>query len=139
AQVAPGGARPAASGLLGLSLRRGDSSAFRRPSVNLLKRPAGGKPGPEFTQTVLRGTARLLEDVLTDFGIKGEIKDIKPGPVVTLFELEPARGIKSSRIIGLAEDIARSMSATAVRVAVVPGRNVIGIELPNTRREMRSE
>ena len=117
-----------------VSLRRGEPG-FRRPSVNLLKRPAGGKPGPEFTQTVQRGTARLLEDVLTDFGVKGEIKDIKPGPVVTLFELEPARGTKSARVIGLAEDIARSMSATAVRVAVVPGRNVIGIELPNTRRE----
>lgn len=115
--------------------RRKAEPQFRRPSVNLLKRPAGGKPGPEFTQAVQRGTARLLEDVLTDFGIKGEIKDIKPGPVVTLFELEPARGTKSARVIGLAEDIARSMSATAVRVAVVPGRNVIGIELPNTRRE----
>ena len=135
----PGPARAArgpTAGLLGtLALRRGEAG-FRRPGVNLLKRPAGGKPGPEFTQTVLRGTARLLEDVLTDFGVKGEIKDIKPGPVVTLFELEPARGTKSSRVIGLAEDIARSMSATAVRVAVVPGRNVIGIELPNTRREM---
>lgn len=118
-----------------LPVRRGEPG-FRRPSVNLLKRPSGGRPGPEFTQAVQRGTARLLEDVLTDFGIKGEIKDIKPGPVVTLFELEPARGTKSSRVIGLAEDIARSMSATAVRVAVVPGRNVIGIELPNTRREM---
>jgi S-DNA-T family DNA segregation ATPase FtsK/SpoIIIE len=136
AQATPRAARSASSGLLPFPLRRGESSAFRKPGVNLLKRPAGGKPGPEFTQTVLRGTARLLEDVLADFGIKGEIKDIKPGPVVTLFELEPARGIKSSRVIGLAEDIARSMSATAVRVAVVPGRNVIGIELPNTRREM---
>jgi S-DNA-T family DNA segregation ATPase FtsK/SpoIIIE len=136
AQAAPRPARPASSGLLRFPLHRGDSSAFRKPGVNLLKKPAGGKPGPEFTQTVLRGTARLLEDVLADFGIKGEIKDIKPGPVVTLFELEPARGIKSSRIISLAEDIARSMSATAVRVAVVPGRNVIGIELPNTRREI---
>ena len=138
AQVAPNAARApvSASGLLGsLSLRSGESG-FHRPNVSLLKRPPGGRPGPEFTQTVLRGTARLLEDVLTDFGVKGEIKDIKPGPVVTLFELEPARGIKSSRVIGLAEDIARSMSATAVRVAVVPGRNVIGIELPNTRREM---
>jgi S-DNA-T family DNA segregation ATPase FtsK/SpoIIIE len=137
AQVTPSAPRrPASSGLLrALPLRRAESG-FKKPSVNLLKKPAGGKPGPEFTQTVLRGTARLLEDVLTDFGVKGEIKDIKPGPVVTLFELEPARGTKSSRVIGLAEDIARSMSATAVRVAVVPGRNVIGIELPNARREL---
>ena len=126
---------PRPSLLGGLTPRKNEAPGFRRPGVNLLKRPAGGKPGPEFTQTVQRGTARLLEDVLTDFGVKGEIKDIKPGPVVTLFELEPARGTKSARVIGLAEDIARSMSATAVRVAVVPGRNVIGIELPNTRRE----
>jgi S-DNA-T family DNA segregation ATPase FtsK/SpoIIIE len=114
---------------------RRSESVCKRPSLNLLKRPAGGKPGPEITQTVLRGNARLLEDVLADFGIKGEIKDIKPGPVITLFELEPARGTKSSRVIALAEDIARSMSAIAVRVAVIPGRNAIGIELPNVRRE----
>ncbi|MCL4766158.1 MAG: DNA translocase FtsK 4TM domain-containing protein [Hyphomicrobiaceae bacterium] len=135
AQLPPGAPPPAAGGLLGgLSLRRSEAG-FQRPGVNMLKRPAAGKPGPEFTQAVLRGTARLLEDVLADFGVKGEIKEIKPGPVVTLFELEPARGTKSARVVGLAEDIARSMSATAVRVAVVPGRNVIGIELPNTRRE----
>ncbi|MCC6419347.1 MAG: DNA translocase FtsK 4TM domain-containing protein, partial [Gemmataceae bacterium] len=128
-------AAPVVGGLLGsLSLRRGEAG-FRRPGVNMLKRPAAGKPGPEFTQAVLRGTARLLEDVLADFGVKGEIKEIRPGPVVPLFELEPSRGTKSARVVGLAEDIARSMSATAVRVAVVPGRNVIGIELPNTRRE----
>ena len=76
-----------------------------------------------------------LEDVLADFGIQGEVKDIKPGPVVTLYELEPARGTKAARVIALADDIARSMSATAVRVAVVPGRSVIGIELPNVRRD----
>jgi S-DNA-T family DNA segregation ATPase FtsK/SpoIIIE len=84
---------------------------------------------------MLRGNARLLEDVLADFGVKGEIREIRPGPVVTLFELEPARGTKSSRIIGLADDIARSMSAVSVRAAIVPGRNAIGIELPNARRE----
>lgn len=105
------------------------------PSINLLKKPVPNKAGPEFTQTMLRGTARLLEDVLADFGIKGEIRDIRPGPVVTLFEFEPARGVKSSRVIGLAEDIARSMSAVSARVAVVPGRNAIGIELPNSRRD----
>ena len=108
---------------------------YKKPSLNALKRPPGGKPGAEFTQTVLRGNARLLEDVLADFGIKGEIKDIRPGPVVTLFELEPARGTKASRVIGLADDIARSMSASSARVAVVPGRSVIGIELPNARRD----
>ena len=71
-----------------------------------------------------------------DFGVKGEITNVRPGPVVTLYELEPAPGTKSSRVIGLADDIARSMSAVAARVAVVPGRNAIGIELPNDRREI---
>jgi DNA segregation ATPase FtsK/SpoIIIE, S-DNA-T family len=114
---------------------RRSEAAYKRPSLNMLKRPTSAKQGPEITQTVLRGNARLLEDVLADFGIKGVIKDIKPGPVITLFELEPARGTKSSRVVALAEDIARSMSAIAVRVAVIPGRNAIGIELPNVRRE----
>jgi S-DNA-T family DNA segregation ATPase FtsK/SpoIIIE len=108
---------------------------YRRPSLNILKRAVAQRSGAEFTQPVLRGSARLLEDVLGDFGIKGEIKDIRPGPVVTLFEFEPARGIKSSRIVALSDDIARSMSATSARVAVVPGRNAIGIELPNVRRD----
>jgi DNA segregation ATPase FtsK/SpoIIIE, S-DNA-T family len=110
-------------------------SDWKRPSLNLLKRPPVQKPGPEFTLTVMRGNARLLEDVLADFGVKGEVKDIKPGPVVTLYELEPSRGTKSSRVIGLADDIARSMSVVSVRAAVVPGRNAIGLELPNVRRE----
>ncbi|MGL4395902.1 MAG: DNA translocase FtsK 4TM domain-containing protein, partial [Hyphomicrobium sp.] len=108
---------------------------WKRPSLNLLKKPTAAKPGPEFTQTVMRGNARLLEDVLADFGVKGEVKDIRPGPVVTLYELEPARGTKSARVIGLADDIARSMSVASVRAAVVAGRNAIGLELPNMRRE----
>jgi len=108
---------------------------WKRPSLNLLKRAAAAKPGPDVSQTVMRGNARLLEDVLNDFGVKGEVRDIKPGPVVTLYELEPARGTKSSRVIGLADDIARSMSVGSVRAAVVPGRNAIGLELPNMRRE----
>jgi S-DNA-T family DNA segregation ATPase FtsK/SpoIIIE len=83
----------------------------------------------------LEQNARMLEGVLEDFGVKGEIIHVRPGPVVTLYELEPAPGIKSSRVIGLADDIARSMSAIAARVAVVPGRNAIGIELPNNIRE----
>ncbi len=83
----------------------------------------------------LSQNARLLESVLEDFGVRGEIINVRPGPVVTLYELEPAPGIKSSRVIGLADDIARSMSAVSARVAVVQGRNVIGIELPNQRRE----
>ncbi|MFK7903044.1 MAG: DNA translocase FtsK, partial [Nitratireductor sp.] len=83
----------------------------------------------------LEANARLLESVLDDFGVKGEIIQVHPGPVVTLYELEPAPGIKSSRVVGLADDIARSMSAIAARVAVIPGRNAIGIELPNLNRE----
>ncbi len=118
-----------------IAYRPAGEAAWKRPSLNLLKRPPASRPGPEFTQPVLRGSARLLEDVLNDFGIKGEVKDIRPGPIVTLFEMEPARGIKSSRVIALSDDIARSMSAASARVAVVPGRNVIGIELPNVRRE----
>ncbi len=108
---------------------------YRPPPMNLLRRPPPGKGGTELSQTVLRGTARLLEEVLADFSIKGEVREIKPGPVVTLFELEPARGTKSSRVVALAEDIARSMSVTSARAAIIPGRNVIGIELPNVRRE----
>jgi S-DNA-T family DNA segregation ATPase FtsK/SpoIIIE len=136
-QVAPmpAPAGKVTNGLLG-SLARGRAGPqWKRPSLNMLKRPTAAKPRPELSQTVMRGNARLLEDVLADFGIKGEVKDIRPGPVVTLYELEPARGTKSSRVIGLAEDIARSMSVASVRAAVVPGRNVIGLELPNARRE----
>ena len=87
------------------------------------------------SEDALEQNARLLEGVLDDFGVKGEIINVRPGPVVTLYELEPAPGTKSSRVIGLADDIARSMSAISARVAVVPGRNAIGIELPNQRRE----
>ena len=79
--------------------------------------------------------ARMLEAVLDDYGVKGQITEVRPGPVVTLYELEPAPGLKASRVIGLADDIARSMSALSARVSTVPGRSVIGIELPNARRE----
>jgi S-DNA-T family DNA segregation ATPase FtsK/SpoIIIE len=104
------------------------------PPLTLLAEPPAtrtGRPTPES----LEANARLLEGVLADFGVQGRITAIRPGPVVTLYELEPAPGTKSSRVIGLADDIARSMSAISVRVAVVPGRNAIGIEMPNTRRE----
>ncbi len=107
----------------------------KAPPINLLKRPLASKQAPELTQTALRGNARLLEDVLADYGVKGTMRDIRPGPVVTLFEFEPVRGTKSSRVIALADDIARSMSTTSVRAAVVSGRNAIGIELPNIKRE----
>ena len=114
---------------------RRSESGIKRPPMSLLKRGTASKGGAEFTQTALRGNARLLEDVLGDYGVKGEVRDIRPGPVVTLFEFEPARGTKSQRIVALADDIARSMSARSVRVAVVAGRNAIGIELPNATRE----
>jgi S-DNA-T family DNA segregation ATPase FtsK/SpoIIIE len=104
------------------------------PPLELLARPQVIKT-EEVDEEALGKNARLLETVLEDFGVRGQIVQVRPGPVVTLYELEPAPGIKASRIIGLADDIARSMSAISVRVAVVPGRNVIGIELPNRRAE----
>ncbi|MEE8284214.1 MAG: DNA translocase FtsK, partial [Alphaproteobacteria bacterium] len=103
--------------------------------LDLLNQPAGDMSGTEQSRESLQANARLLMGVLEDFGVQGKILKVRPGPVVTLYELEPAAGIKSSRVIGLADDIARSMSAVSVRIAVVPGRNVIGIELPNVRRE----
>jgi S-DNA-T family DNA segregation ATPase FtsK/SpoIIIE len=109
--------------------------AYKRPPLTLLRRASAARAPVDPGSAAHRGIARLLTDVLADFGVKGEIKDIRPGPVVTLYELEPARGTKTARVIGLADDIARSMSATAVRIAVVPGRNAIGIELPNAKRE----
>ncbi len=93
------------------------------------------KTASKISDDALEQNARLLEGVLDDFGVKGEIINVRPGPVVTLYELEPAPGVKSSRVIGLADDIARSMSAISARVAVVQGRNAIGVELPNQRRE----
>ncbi len=109
---------------------------FELPPLNLLAKPKGRPQSETVSDESLEQNARLLESVLDDFGIRGKILQVRPGPVVTLYELEPAPGIKSSRIIGLADDIARSMSAVSARVAVIPGRNVIGIELPNARREM---
>lgn len=104
------------------------------PPLSLLAAPpARRSTGP--SEEALQGNARMLETVLEDYGVRGRIAEIRPGPVVTLYELEPAPGTKSARVIGLADDIARSMSVTAVRIATVPGRNVIGIELPNAKRE----
>jgi S-DNA-T family DNA segregation ATPase FtsK/SpoIIIE len=108
---------------------------YQFPPLSLLTEPKRLGPDKELTEDVLESNAGMLEGVLDDFGIKGEVNHVRPGPVVTLYELEPAPGVKSSRVIGLADDIARSMSAVSARVAVVPGRNVIGIELPNARRE----
>lgn len=112
-----------------------DDDGFGLPPVDLLKTPPATAAPPSDLQAMLQNNARQLEAILQDFGVKGSIVEIKPGPVVTLYGLEPAPGIKSSRVIGLADDIARSMSALSVRIATIPGRNVIGIELPNLKRE----
>ena len=112
------------------------ASDHQLPPLSLLTKPTKPLTTAKLTDDALEANARLLETVLDDFGIRGEIIHVRPGPVVTLYELEPAAGIKSSRVISLADDIARSMSAVSARVAVVPGRNVIGIELPNAKREM---
>ncbi|PHR63108.1 MAG: cell division protein FtsK [Robiginitomaculum sp.] len=109
------------------------SSDFELPHLDLLTEPTVRSRAVD--ETSLRQNAELLESVLGDFGINGQIVHVQPGPVVTLYELEPAPGLKSSRVIALSDDIARSMSAVACRVAVIPGRNVIGIELPNAKRE----
>ncbi len=110
-------------------------SEFQLPALDLLSEAKNLVQDSSLSREALEENARILEGVLGDFGVKGQIIQVRPGPVVTLYELEPAPGIKSSRVIGLADDIARSMSAIAARVAVVPGRNAIGIELPNKKRE----
>jgi len=110
------------------------SDKFELPSVSVLTAPKASDRQP-LSKAELEANSRALEGVLGDFGVRGEIVKANPGPVVTLYELEPAPGIKSSRVIGLADDIARSMSALSARVAVVAGRNAIGIELPNAHRE----
>ena len=107
---------------------------YEFPTPEFLQLPPEGQ-GFYMSQERLEQNADLLETVLQDFGVRGEIINVNPGPVVTLYEFEPAPGVKSSRVIGLTEDIARSMSAISARVAVIPGRNVIGIELPNESRE----
>jgi S-DNA-T family DNA segregation ATPase FtsK/SpoIIIE len=112
-----------------------EEEEFELPSLTLLAEPKRPSKGVEVSDEALEQNARMLEGVLDDFGVKGQIINVRPGPVVTLYELEPAPGIKSSRVISLADDIARSMSAVSARVAVVQGRNAIGIELPNVKRE----
>src|SRR4029078_4042555 len=120
----------------GLSRAPRNETPYDPPSSRLLQAPSRAQRGRAISDEVLQENARELEGVLQDFGVKGEITNVRPGPVVTLYELEPAPGTKSSRVIALSDDIARSMSAIAARVAVVPGRNAIGIELPNDRREI---
>ena len=114
------------------SLPLGDG--YTLPSLDLLA-PAPPSSGDKLDKAALERNARLLETVLDDFHVKGQIVEVRPGPVVTMYELEPASGIKASRVIQLADDIARNMSALSARVATIPGRTVIGIELPNQKRE----
>ncbi|MEE9139447.1 MAG: DNA translocase FtsK 4TM domain-containing protein [Alphaproteobacteria bacterium] len=133
AAAAPGRrARTAGQGTL--DLVPGDE--HRLPPIELLEVPLARGRSAGVNEDALAQNARLLESVLDDFGVRGEIVKVRPGPVVALYELEPAPGTKTSRVIGLADDIARSMSAVSARIAVVPGRNVIGIELPNAAREI---
>ncbi len=123
AQAAPRVRRPAATA----------SPRSRLPALDLLTPPPARRGGVDEEALVAR--AGQLSGVLREFGVRGRIKEVRPGPVVTLFELEPAAGVKSARVIALADDIARSMSAQSARVAVIPGKNAIGIELPNESRE----
>ncbi|GGO99517.1 DNA translocase FtsK [Stakelama pacifica] len=128
--VAPSAAKPKPA-QTSLDLR----DNFDLPPLDLLT-PAPTDSGTKIDKAALQRNARLLESVLDDFNVKGSIVEVRPGPVVTMYELEPASGIKASRVIQLADDIARNMSAMSARVATIPGRSVIGIELPNARREM---
>ncbi|EPX77817.1 DNA translocase FtsK [Litoreibacter arenae] len=112
-----------------------NASDFELPPLNLLTSPTT-VTRHVLSDEALEENARMLEAVLDDYGVKGEIVSVRPGPVVTMYELEPAPGLKASRVIGLSDDIARSMSALSARVSTVPGRTVIGIELPNEKREM---
>ncbi len=110
------------------------AAAYEHPPLSLLTNPVSIERH-HLSDEALEENARMLENVLDDYGVKGEIVSVRPGPVVTMYELEPAPGLKASRVIGLADDIARSMSALSARVSTVPGRSVIGIELPNEHRE----
>jgi len=123
-------AKPARQPALNLS-----SGEYQLPALGLLAEPVQSGDVPHMSDEALEENARMLEAVLADFGVRGRITAVRPGPVVTLYEFEPAAGVKSSRVISLADDVARSMSAVAARIAVIPGRNVMGIELPNRHRE----
>lgn len=114
---------------------RGGIDPYQLPPLDLLYHPKTISQGLSIDEEALQENAKILKSVLNDYGVCGDIVGIHPGPVVTLYELEPAPGLKSSRVISLADDIARSMSAVSARVAVIPGKNVIGIELPNKIRE----
>ena len=117
-----------------LALSGAEGPGYQTPPLSLLQNPST-IVRHHLSTDALEENARMLENVLDDYGVRGEITSIRPGPVVTMYELEPAAGLKASRVIGLSDDIARSMSALACRVSTIPGRSVIGIELPNELRE----
>ena len=117
------------------ALALSDGEDYQLPPLHLLSAAAQNRQSQAINESALEQNARMLETVLDDYGVHGRIVQVRPGPVVTLYELEPAPGTKTSRVVGLSDDIARSMSARSVRIAVVPGRNAIGIELPNQNRE----
>jgi S-DNA-T family DNA segregation ATPase FtsK/SpoIIIE len=125
-------AKPKQAGQTALNL---DQSEYQLPPLGLLAEPTRVQDRSDLSDEALEENARMLEAVLGDFGVRGRIVAVRPGPVVTLYEFEPAAGVKSSRVISLSDDVARSMSAVAARIAVIPGRNVLGIELPNQHRE----
>jgi S-DNA-T family DNA segregation ATPase FtsK/SpoIIIE len=116
------------------TLDLGPIGDYQLPALSLLKQPSRTRH-TTLNDEALEKNARMLEAVLRDFGVKGEITEVRPGPVVTLYELEPGPSMRTSRVIGLADDIARSMSAISARIAVIPGKNAIGIELPNAESE----
>ncbi len=125
-------ARPKSASQPALDLGEGE---YQLPALGLLAEPVRIHDRTAQSDEALEENARMLEAVLADFGVRGRIVAVRPGPVVTLYEFEPAAGVKSSRVISLSDDVARSMSAVAARIAVIPGRNVMGIELPNLVRE----
>ena len=130
--------RPPALATSAGKARQGDLfDQYELPGLEILE-PLPAATGPKIDKLALERNARLLENVLDDFNVKGEITAVRTGPVVTMYELEPAPGIKASRVIGLADDIARNMSAISARVSSIPGRTVMGIELPNAVRDMVS-
>ncbi|MEQ8411833.1 MAG: DNA translocase FtsK 4TM domain-containing protein [Erythrobacter sp.] len=135
--VDPSAPPPRASSAAARASQRDMFADFELPGLDLLE-DAPEDAGPKLDKLALERNARLLENVLGDFNVKGEITAVRTGPVVTMYELEPAPGIKAARVVGLAEDIARNMSAVSARVSAIPGRTVMGIELPNADRQMVS-
>lgn len=133
-EIADPSTPPKPAKLQGLTRQKDLFDQYQLPSIDLLEDPPV-HAAPKVDKLALERNARLLENVLDDFNVKGEITAVRAGPVVTMYELEPAAGIKASRVIGLAEDIARNMSAISARVSAIPGKTVMGIELPNADRQ----